>query len=712
MRAFVTHLRASVTVFLLLASGGVGPVRGATNARVSAAQVSFDPDAGGRWTLNVSNNPLLASAPLFRVTADGVDSNRWQLPSVETRNGEMLKVAGPVAGLPDLTATVTIARVAQADTWEFQLTLQNTGTKPIVITRSDAFVGSLKGDWRGLAFHSKWGEEWEPEEFVVGERHEFEVRSGRSSLGRNPWLGLSNATGGAVAVAPVWSGNWHIDLGSADSGVTSVEAGISPWKFSHTLRPGAAFAAPSVLIAVGVNLNEASVQLTRAVAATLPRSPASEAIPVEWDPWWPYEDKEINEDVFLANVDVGSRLGIEVSTLDAGWFGDSDAKTAWWDIRGDFTAENRARFPHGIAWLADETRRRGQKFGIWMEFEAVGLKAKLRSERPDLMARRDDDPPEEPLDPADPGFLGYICLGSQAGRAYATNALENIVKKTRCEWIKLDFNLDPKAGCSRPDHDHGAGDGLYAHYQGLYSVLDAFRAAHPEIIVEACASGGLRIDAGLLRHVHCAFLSDPDWTRHHLQVVHGTSRLLPPAAMLHWAMSEFLWKHPRQTLNLRNPSLTVDSFDMLVRAAFMHRFGISWRLPDLPERWRERFSRHVELYKNVVRPFVRNGDLRRLTETPRRDGTGEQQPAFQLSLGDRHLLLGFALEPDAHGLIIRPIALSPEKRYHLRNLDFSATEETPSRTGAAWMHEGLPPIPHSSFIGILEPVNDAEPPRE
>jgi hypothetical protein len=62
-------------------------------------------------------------------------------------------------------------------------------------------------------------------------------------------------------------------------------------------------------------------------------------------------------------------------------------------------------------------------------------------------------------------------------------------------------------------------------------------------------------------------------------------------------------------------------------------------------------------------------------------------------------------------LIIRPIALSSEKRYRIRNLDFSGTEVTEPRTGAAWMHEGLPPIPQSSFIGVLEPVDDTEPPH-
>ena len=506
-----------------------------------------------------------------------------------------------------------------------------------------------------------------------------------------------------MVIATVWSGNWHIGLEPAGPDATSVTAGISPWKFSHTLLPGAVFEAPSVLIAVGPDLNEASVQLTRAVAATLPRSPASEAIPVEWNPWWPYKDQDINEAVFLANVDVGSRLGIEVSTLDAGWFGESDATTAWWDIRGDFTAENRTRFPHGIAWLAEETRRRGQKFGIWMELEAVGLKAKLRGERSDLMARRDNDPPEKPLDPADPGFLGYICLGSRAGRAYAKNALETLVKKTRCEWIKLDFDRSEGRLQSAPTIDHGEGDGLYAHYRA--STRCSMNFAQP--IRRSSSKRARRADCGSMPDFSgmCTVRSCP------IRIGRGisfrsacTSRLLPPAAMLHWAMSEFAGSTRNKPWTCaiprsrRSPSMRSYARPSCIGLEYHGGCRIYRNSGASASRDRS------ELYKRVVRPFVRNGDLRRLTGTPRRDGSGEQRPAFQLSLGDRHS------SSVSHLNLRRTARASGRQRCLLKSdtasaiLIFPTPKETQPRTGAAWMSEGFPPVRRPSFIGLLEPV--------
>lgn len=674
-----------------------------------AAVLSFDA-ATGRLALDLDGRPILLANVPFNVVVDGVRSGGWTNARAELRGSEML-LSGGIGGGLEARLEIRIPAAGNS-AFDYALTLWNGSAAPVRITEADSFSGRLpRVDWQGLSFTSRWGEEFEPVPFAVRGDHRLECRSGRSSLGHNPFLGLTGPLG-ALALAPVWSGNWHIELTDAPEGI-GLAAGISPWKFWVDLAPGQVFEAPSVLVAVGDDLDAATLALTRAVGATLPRSKASEAMPLEWNHWWPYEDKEITEAVFLANAGIATELGFEVSTLDAGWFGAADADTFWWDIRGDFDKENRARFPHGIGALAEAVRACGQRFGIWMEIEAVGLKADIRRTHPELMARRDDDPPETPLDSDDPGFLGYICLGSESGRRHVRQLLETLVDKTKCEWIKVDFNLDPKAGCSCTGHGHGAGDGLYAHYRGLYEVFDAFRAAHPEVVLEACASGGLRVDAGIARHVHCIFLSDPDWVPHHLALLHGTSHLLPPAAMLHWPMSEWRGAHPQQTLRLSDPSLTPEVFDAILRAAYMHRFGLSWRLPELPLRWRQRLKAHLALYRDHALPLLRHGDLRRLSGPPRRQDDGELQPKFQLSSDDRHLLLGFSLgpfgptfglAPAGEGLHIVPRALAPERRYRLRELSADGPGEAVVRTGADWMAFGLLAPVACSYAGLLEPL--------
>jgi alpha-galactosidase len=75
----------------------------------------------------------------------------------------------------------------------------------------------------------------------------------------------------------------------------------------------------------------------------------------------------------------------------------------------------------------------------------------------------------------------------------------------------------------------------------------------------AGTSGGLRIDLGLARHVHCLSLSDPDYTEHHLQALCGASLLLPPVSILHWSWSQWRGDYPPSKLDFA--SLPIEEFD-------------------------------------------------------------------------------------------------------------------------------------------------------
>lgn len=601
-----------------------------------------------------------------------------------------------------LQAEPGVHRLGDGPVWELTLDLANGGAEPVTITRMDPLAGRLTGpNWRALAFRSAWGDEFRPERTETRDGLLIESRSGRSSHGWSPWLGLERDDL-AVIIAPAWSGNWRIEIDHDHR----IAAGLSPWRFSTVLAPGERLTAPSVIIATGPTLDEAAVALTGAVGRhLLPRSPASEALPVEWNHWWPYEDVEVTEQVIADNAALAAGLGLEVCTVDAGWFGDADAGSDWQLQRGDWDRVNTARFPSGLAALGAEIRRHGVKPGIWIELEAIGAAAELRRTRPGLVARSDAgrDPSAYrtmtvSLDPDDPGFLGYVCLGSPEGRAFAAEALDRTVTAMGAEWIKIDFNIDPDAGCTRDDHGHGPGDGLFRHYQGLYQVLDAFRARHPEVIVEACSSGGLRIDLGLARHVHCFFLSDPDYTEHALQVFWGAGLMLPPAAILHWSWSQ--WRNDYAPSQLDFAALGPDEFDTMLRAALLHRFGVSLRLPELRSDLRNRLRAHVKLFRTVVAPFVRGGVLRRPTGQPLRGGAGERVPVFQVSLGDRHLVAGFRLAGGTTPETLPVSGLDAERAYRVTDL---ATGRSVPLAGPR-----LPVVSErdsvSSWILLVEPV--------
>ncbi len=670
------------------------------------ARLHVRAEDGGTLSLGFGGEPVFRASRLVHLEFDRVRHERFDDPEVVVRDG-LTTVTGVIEGTA-VSAVWTARRIAEGDAWELSVVLTNVGTETVTVTRMDPLAGQLDGGrWSTLWFRSAWGDEFRPERGTTDHHTRIESRSGRSSHGVSPWLGLERS-GAGVVVSPAWSGNWHIDV----SETSRVSAGISTWLFSTELAAGHSVTAPSVVIAVGADRDAAATTLTTAIGrAWIPRSVASERLDREWNHWWPYEDVEVNETVIHDNAVIAADLGFDVATVDAGWFGPSDATTYWGDHRGDWAQVNTERFPSGLAALGDDIRSTGLRAGIWVEAEALGSRAEVRRTHPEIVAlavdgRRHDpsyDLQSQSLDPQDPTFLGYVCLGSAAGREFVLESMSSVVSQLGAEWIKLDFNVDPDAGCTRTDHGHGARDGLLRHYEGLYSVLDAFRERHPETVLEACSSGGLRIDLGLARHVHCMFLSDPDWTEHHLQVVWGTSLMLPPASILHWSWSQWRGDHPQNQLDF--PSLTRDEFDTLLRTAMLHRFGLSMRLPDLIPEHRESVRVHTALYAETIAPFVRDGVLRRLTDQPIRGGFGERAPAFQLSLNGRHVVAQYLLPGGTTPASVRVVDLDAAATYRVTDLGTGAAHEA---SGEQLAGRGVPVENEggrlSSWLLLIEPT--------
>ncbi|MGE0799973.1 MAG: alpha-galactosidase [Lautropia sp.] len=669
---------------------------------MTAATLRVRPEEGGILSVVLGASELSVSE-LLLVEVGRRPTGRWAEPVV-TADGDLLAVEGVLDEAP-LRARWTARRVAGEDVFEFGLELRNVGAEPVPVTRMDPLVLALGDGWTTHGYCCAWGDEFRPISGRSTHDLVLESRSGRSSHGVAPWLGLERP-GAGVVVAPAWSGNWHIHALSRGA----ITAGISPWQLEVELAPGESVTAPSVVLALAPSFAEAGLAVQRAVAADwLPRTPFTDSLPVEWNHWWPYEDQEVDETVIARNAARAAELGIQVATVDAGWFGAADAASDWQEQRGDWASVNTRRFPSGLRALGDSIRAAGLLPGMWIEAEAVGRSSELRRQHPELLALAVDGRRHDPsyrlmtvsLDPDDPTFLGYVCLGSAAGRMYVLESMSRLIEETGARWIKLDFNVDPDAGCTRTDHGHGAGDGLLRHYQGLYAVLDQLRARHPDLLLESCSSGGLRIDLGLARHVHGFFLSDPDYTEHHLEVLWGAARLLPPVGILHWPWSQWRGDYPPTRLDW--DALSPEAFDTILRAAMLHRFGVSYRLPDLRPALAARLAEHVRLYRETVAPFVRDGVLRTLTPPPERGGFGERVPVAQLSAGDRHLLAAFLLDGGERPAALCPEGLDRAVAYVVTDL---ATGEVQRRSGADLLDSGAP-VPagaSTSWLLLIEPA--------
>ncbi len=566
---------------------------------------------------------------------------------------------------------------ALTEAWQV---IRCTGDQPVELTRLDTVSLDLPADEYDLMYYtSDWGSEFSPVHARLIDNPVLETRLGRSSKGQHPWFALTASSGAVLSGSVAWSGNWVFRFERLESGAHRLSGGLHDWEFLKMLPPGAALETPIVVMVSGKDLNAVAQQYTRVGRRYwYPRTALSAKAPVEWNHWWSYEDDHINEAVFRENVAIAQTMGVEVCVLDAGWFGPADAGTFWNDYRGDWDLINTARFPNGLRPIADDVHARGMQFGLWCEIEALGEKARLAETHPELVARRDGD------------RLGYICFGNPETREFAYQTLSRLIRENNLDWIKLDFNLDPGAGCNRTDHGHAAGDGLYEHYIGYYQMLERVRRDFPQVTLESCSSGGLRIDLGLLRRTDMTFLSDPDHPVHDLQLFWGATTMLAPDSCLHWSFGDWVGKNPPpyQNFNPRDPKLKPHQFDYYTRISMLNVFGYSQKLPELPAWVEARLTTHTRHYRDHVRRFVREADLYRLTGQPRRDGSGDRWTAFQYRLPDQteNLLFVFRLPGGEAARSIRLFDLQPARTYRIIGFE---GEDMGAMRGADLMQTGI-----------------------
>ena len=488
---------------------------------------------------------------------------------------------------------------------------------------------------------SDWGTEWTPHQVSAESILEIAVTAGRSSKGHHPFLIIEDGNQ-AHFLAIAWSGNWQITCTPSASHITIVVRSDADEThiITKTVNSGGIDSAMREFIA----------DFRRTDSHNKPK------LLTEWNSWWPYEDADINEEILLANAACAKEIGIEVAVLDAGWFGPAVKNSHWHHLRGDWEQRNIERFPSGLRNIANAVRALGIEFGIWLEVEALGENAELARIHPDFIAQYNGQ------------NLHYVCLGNPDAFAWALAISKNLVQECGASWIKMDFNVDPGAGCNRADHGHNSLLGLNDHLRNLYTLLDTLKVDYPDLTVENCSSGGLRWDLAMATHVDLGFASDPDWPEHSLSCFWASSLFFPPEKLLGWCDSQWHGEHLHQKFSALNSSDADLEFALSI--TLLGGFGISARLPDFSERKMHLVRDFVAIYKDYFRPRYQDlAFIKHLTPQPERDSKGSRTVAFALeSQNYDPLLTIYQLDGSYHQPIITYLPPKPEAFYQISNL--------------------------------------------
>ncbi len=621
---------------------------------------------------------------MFRIRTDTLDCPPIEVNAhtTEVVDGGMRKKTYLRYFNPNLCVVMEARKDPAFAVTKYTVSLRNRMEKPVRVYRLDAGVALPSDDVKLSYFSSDWGSEFTPHTQKLAGEFSFGSISGRSGKGFSPWCGLETPKG-CYSAAMAWSGCWNCCAVPAD-GYCHFSMGLSTEEFFTDVKPGETFTAPSFYLAEGETLEDACLEQRRYFRKNLSllNDGGLADLPYEYNTWWPYEDSAINEDIFQQNAEIARKLGCRYAMMDAGWFGGTEEGQSWYEKRGDWEIVNQEKFPSGMKALCDKAKAVGILPGIWCEIEAVGKDAKLNEIRPEIIAKRDGK------------SLGYVCLASKAGREWAMSVIDRIAGEYGAKWIKFDYNLDPAPGCNADGHDHGKGDGLYAHYLGYYRLLDEIHRKYPDVVIENCASGGLRMDIEIASHCHYNFLSDPDYTEFHLQCYWGALSYLHQSALLHFSWSQILKYDENHNMGIREPVTEDERFDFMIRAVLMGIPGFSYRLPDLSDWCLQRIKDHGVFYGEIYEDYIQNGDAYRLTPQPVYGGNGERFPVFEL-VSSRQEAVVFAFRL-VKGEKVKTVSLKGLDADALYEVSYMDSGETVSAYGRDLMATGI------SFRGLPE----------
>ena len=332
-----------------------------------------------------------------------------------------------------------------------------------------------------------------------------EARTGRSGHEHFPGLIVpcrgATATGGeAFAFHYAWSGGHRMVAEELADGRRQVQFGHAAGSEQDAATR---FQSAPLLVAwSGEGLNGCATAFQRHIRDRVVTWPdAARPRPVHYNCW---EAVYFDHDLAVLK-DIATRaadLGAERFVLDDGWFGRRDDDTT---SLGDWQVDPR-KWPDGLTPLIEHVHAQGMTFGLWVEPEMVNPDSDLHRAHPDWALG--------PADQVTGRHQMVLDMARAEVRDHLFEALSKVLAANAIEYLKWDHNR------VLPHSDA-------AQTRGTYALLDRLRAAHPKVEIESCASGGGRIDAGILARTQRVWLSDSNDALERLRIQAEAAAFLP-----------------------------------------------------------------------------------------------------------------------------------------------------------------------------------------
>ncbi len=331
-------------------------------------------------------------------------------------------------------------------------------------------------------------------------------------------------TGNALLWQIEHNGSWHWEISDQTghlylllSGPTENE---SHW-FLH-LEPGERFISVPAAVALGRGFEGAAGEMTRYRRLIRRSNKDNERLGVIFNDYMNclWADPTLEKELPL--IQAAREAGCEYYCIDAGWYSEGD----WWDNVGEWQP-SRVRFPGGIKEVMDLIRANGMIPGLWLEIEVMGIHCAMAETVPEdwfftRHHKRVYDRSRYQLDFRNPQV-----------RAYADRVIDRLVGDYGAGYIKMDYNIEPGIGTEL--YADSPGSGLLEHERAYLSWLDSVFSRYPELIIENCSSGGLRMDYAMLARHSIQSTSDQEDYRHFATIAANAPAALTPEQAAVWS---------------------------------------------------------------------------------------------------------------------------------------------------------------------------------
>lgn len=391
---------------------------------------------------------------------------------------------------------------------------------------------------------------------------------------------------------------------------------------------------------------------------------------------------EIDDEICRKMIDDAAAMGFEMFHIDAGWF----------RAVGDWRPDPK-KFPQGLRPLSDYAHEKGLKFGLWVAWTQGG---EVAGGGPNVLSIVEPKmcgwfcPKALASKKPKPKWRGVpCCLGSAEARQWCLEQLRQIIRRDNLDMIEHDQTVIISE-CSSTDHDHASSqvDAGRSAAEGYYEVYDALRREFPDLLFENCVGGGCTVDFGIARRCHFVDIVESYDPLSNRKAFYDASFPLPPRSLEVYVADE-------------QSKSTIDTFVYMLRSGML---GWCTLMIDTT-RWnieqRETARRQIEIYKQYLRPLIREGNLYHISSRPTDDGWDAFQ--YHDPKNGKGMVLTFRAKSPSAQKVFKLDGLKTDVEYALRFEDYDVPATV--ATGQSLMEDGLSihlPARESSQMVYLE----------